>query len=224
MLQKDRRLALQVDVTATPRHDNGAIFVQTVSDYPLVEAIHQNVVKHPVLPDAASRAQAARAQERHLHREVRRLPAARRRGMAQELRRARGAGQEGGAVRHGGRHPQLRRGRRVSGEDLPRAARRGAGHPHQEQRRDLRSGLGQEQGRAGDAAQGSRTRSTRWESPLQGHRLRPDAQGRLGRAQRHHHRRPARLRRQEQHPAGADPGSRPAPHVLRHRRAAKPSR
>jgi type III restriction enzyme len=45
-----------VDVTATPRHDNGAIFVQTVSDYPLVEAIHQNVVKHPVLPDAASRA------------------------------------------------------------------------------------------------------------------------------------------------------------------------
>ena len=56
MLQKDRRLALQVDVTATPRHDTGAIFVQTVSDYPLVEAIHQNVVKHPVLPDAVSRA------------------------------------------------------------------------------------------------------------------------------------------------------------------------
>ena len=56
MLQKDRRLALQVDVTATPRHDNGDIFVQTVSDYPLVEAIYQNVVKHPVLPDAASRA------------------------------------------------------------------------------------------------------------------------------------------------------------------------
>jgi type III restriction enzyme len=55
MLQKDRRLALQIDVTATPRHDNGAIFVQTVSDYPLVEAIHQGVVKHPVLPDAASR-------------------------------------------------------------------------------------------------------------------------------------------------------------------------
>ncbi len=56
MLQNDHRLALQIDVSATPRHDNGAIFVQTVSDYPLVEAIHQNVVKHPVLPDAASRA------------------------------------------------------------------------------------------------------------------------------------------------------------------------
>jgi type III restriction enzyme len=56
MLQKDRRMALQIDVTATPRHDNGSIFVQTVCDYPLVEAIHQNVVKHPVLPDAPSRA------------------------------------------------------------------------------------------------------------------------------------------------------------------------
>lgn len=59
MLQKDLKLSLQVDVTATPRHDNGSIFVQTVSDYPLVEAIHQNVVKHPVLPDAGSRAKLA---------------------------------------------------------------------------------------------------------------------------------------------------------------------
>jgi type III restriction enzyme len=57
MLQKDQRLALQLDVTATPRHNNGAIFVQTISDYPLVEAIHQNVVKHPVLPDIVSRSQ-----------------------------------------------------------------------------------------------------------------------------------------------------------------------
>ena len=60
MLQKDCRLSLQIDVTATPKHNNGAIFVQTVSDYPLVEAIHQNVVKHPTLPDAAS---CARLQE-----------------------------------------------------------------------------------------------------------------------------------------------------------------
>mgnify|MGYP003796952349 CR=1 FL=1 len=56
LLQKDSKLSMQVDVTATPKHDNGAIFVQTVADYPLVEAIYQNVVKHPVLPDAASRA------------------------------------------------------------------------------------------------------------------------------------------------------------------------
>jgi type III restriction enzyme len=53
--QKGAALSLQIDVTATPKHTNGGIFVQTVSDYPLVEAISQNVVKHPVLPDAVSR-------------------------------------------------------------------------------------------------------------------------------------------------------------------------
>ncbi len=60
--QKGVGLALQVDMTATPRHNNGAIFVQTVADYPLVEAISQNVVKHPVLPDAPSRAKLAERQ------------------------------------------------------------------------------------------------------------------------------------------------------------------
>ena len=34
---------------------NSNIFVQTISDYPLVEAIAQGVVKQPVLPDSASR-------------------------------------------------------------------------------------------------------------------------------------------------------------------------
>ena len=52
--QKGAALSMQVDTTATPKHNNGAIFVQTVADYPLVEAISQNVVKHPVLPDAPS--------------------------------------------------------------------------------------------------------------------------------------------------------------------------
>ena len=56
LLQKGGKLSLQVDVTATPKHNDGAIFVQTVADYPLVEAISQNVVKHPVLPDEPSRA------------------------------------------------------------------------------------------------------------------------------------------------------------------------
>ena len=55
LLQKGGKLSLQVDVTATPKHNDGAIFVQTVADYPLVEAISQNVVKHPVLPDEESR-------------------------------------------------------------------------------------------------------------------------------------------------------------------------
>ena len=31
------------------------IFVQTISDYPLVEAIYQDVVKKPVIPDLPSR-------------------------------------------------------------------------------------------------------------------------------------------------------------------------
>ncbi|MDP2066460.1 MAG: DEAD/DEAH box helicase family protein [Burkholderiaceae bacterium] len=44
MLQKDLRLSIQIDVSATPKANNGAIFVQTISDYPLVEAIAQNVV------------------------------------------------------------------------------------------------------------------------------------------------------------------------------------
>jgi type III restriction enzyme len=56
LLQKGASLSMQLDVTATPRANNGAIFAQTVSDYPLVEAIAQNVVKHPVLPDGPSRA------------------------------------------------------------------------------------------------------------------------------------------------------------------------
>lgn len=54
--QKGKQISLQVDCTATPKDDKGSIFVQTISDYPLVEAIHQGVVKTPVLPDQASRA------------------------------------------------------------------------------------------------------------------------------------------------------------------------
>ena len=60
--QKGSFLPLQIDVTATPKHSSGAIFVQTVCDYPLVEAIEQNVVKHPVLPDEASRAKLSEKQ------------------------------------------------------------------------------------------------------------------------------------------------------------------
>ena len=139
MLQKDRRLALQVDVTATPRHDNGAIFVQTVSDYPLVEAIHQNVVKHPVLPDAASRAKLHERIERPVHGEVHRLPRTWDRRVEEESCRTRTAWQESRALCHGGRHPQLRRCGSLSRKDLSRIARWGAGHPHQEQWRNLGS-------------------------------------------------------------------------------------
>lgn len=54
-LKTGNGISLQADYTATPRHNNGAIFVQTICDYPLVEAIKHHVVKSPVLPDEASR-------------------------------------------------------------------------------------------------------------------------------------------------------------------------
>ncbi len=73
--------------------------------------------------------------------------------MAQELRRTREAGQEGGAVRDGGRHQELRRGGQLLGADLPGTSGRGAGDPHQEQWRDFRGSLRQEQGGTGAVAQ-----------------------------------------------------------------------
>jgi len=54
-LKNGNGISLQADFSATPKHNNGAIFVQTICDYPLVETIKQNVVKSPVLPDEASR-------------------------------------------------------------------------------------------------------------------------------------------------------------------------
>lgn len=53
--QKGTKLSMQVDFTATPKDTKGFIFPQTVSDYPLVEAIHQNIVKQPFIPDDESR-------------------------------------------------------------------------------------------------------------------------------------------------------------------------
>lgn len=53
---KGSKLSAQFDLSATPKRNNGGIFVQTISDYPLVEAIRQGVVKTPALPDEPSRA------------------------------------------------------------------------------------------------------------------------------------------------------------------------
>ena len=55
LVQKGSKLPLQLDITATPKDQKGNIFVQTISDYPLVEAIAQSVVKTPIVPDEASR-------------------------------------------------------------------------------------------------------------------------------------------------------------------------
>jgi len=50
LFQRNLCLSLQLDFTATPKHKDSSIFVQTVSDYPLTEAIHQNVVKTIEVP------------------------------------------------------------------------------------------------------------------------------------------------------------------------------
>ncbi len=60
--QKGKGLSLQLDVTATPKNSKGNIFPHVISDYPLVEAIHQRVVKQPVVPDEASRGKLKEAQ------------------------------------------------------------------------------------------------------------------------------------------------------------------
>ena len=41
-------LAMQLDVTATPRHQKGNLFAWTVFDYPLKQAIIDNIVKTPI--------------------------------------------------------------------------------------------------------------------------------------------------------------------------------
>ena len=47
LVQKDKKLSLQIDVTATPKFEKGQIFPQTICDYPLVEAISSAYCKTP---------------------------------------------------------------------------------------------------------------------------------------------------------------------------------
>lgn len=51
---KGHGLSAQLDFSATPKTQNGALFPQVVVDYPLVEAIEDEVVKRPILPDEES--------------------------------------------------------------------------------------------------------------------------------------------------------------------------
>ena len=53
--QRNLKLIMQLDYTATPKHKDSSIFVQTICDYPLTEAIHQNIVKNIEVPDPKSR-------------------------------------------------------------------------------------------------------------------------------------------------------------------------
>jgi len=54
LTRKGHGIALQVDMTATPKDEKGKTFAHVITDYPLVEAVAQNVVKHPVIPDKES--------------------------------------------------------------------------------------------------------------------------------------------------------------------------
>ena len=214
---------LQVDVTATPRHDNGAIFVQTVSDYPLVEAIHQNVVKHPVLPDAASRAKlhehtSALFTEKYadylaLGVEEWRKSYAEHEALGKKavlfvmVDDTRNCDDVGAYLEK--ICPELQGAVLVIHTKNNGEISEAASGKNKEELEKLRK-------------QSNEDRLV--ELAVQGHRLGADAQGRLGRAQRDHHRRPARLRRQEQHPSGADAGPRAPAHVFRHRRAPRPCR
>ncbi len=53
--QKGLEIALHIDVTATPKNDKWWIFPQTITDYPLAEAIAQNIVKTPLIPKKEDR-------------------------------------------------------------------------------------------------------------------------------------------------------------------------
>ena len=213
MLQKDARLALQLDVTATPRHNNGAIFVQTVSDYPLVEAIHQNVVKHPVLPDAASR---SRLQEyksaifTEKHADYLQLG-------VEEWRKSYA---EHDAM---GKKAVLfvmvddTRNCDEVGAHLQRIAPELTGAVlviHTKANGEISEAASSKNKDELEALRKQSNTIDTWNSPYKGHRLCLDAQGRLGCAQRHHYRGPARLCSAKQHPARTNFGARSAPHVF----------
>lgn len=47
-IHSERALAMQLDVSATPRYQGGGLFAWTVFDYPLKQAILDNIVKRPI--------------------------------------------------------------------------------------------------------------------------------------------------------------------------------
>jgi type III restriction enzyme len=47
-IHSERTLAMQLDVSATPRYQGGSLFAWTVFDYPLKQAILDNIVKRPI--------------------------------------------------------------------------------------------------------------------------------------------------------------------------------
>ena len=213
--QKGRALSVQFDLSATPKHNNGAIFVETVSDYPLVEAIRQGVVKTPVVPDEASRARLTDRQSSEFaerYRDYLHLGYLEWKKSFDELSRD-------------GKKPVLfvmtddTRNCDAVAEHLERTYRELAGACWSSTPRTTARSPRRRPARArtnSDLRRASREIES-FEKSLQGHCLGDDAARRLGRAERGDHCRPARLQLEGEHFAGADAWSRSPPHVSRRR-------
>ena len=124
-------LAAQLDFTATPRHSKGQLFSWTVFDYPLKQAILDNVVKRPLkgIAQGISEQRSDIASTRY------QAYLAAGRGAVEGIPRATGAPrQEAGSVRHDERH--CRRGRcgRLAAEEVSVGIRRrqASDHPYRQ--------------------------------------------------------------------------------------------
>ena len=173
-------VAAQFDFTATPRHSKGQLFSWTVFDYPLKQAIIDNVVKRPLKGIAQGISEqrsdvASTRYEAYLAAGVERWKEYR-----EQLEPAR---QEAGVVRDDERHRRRRRRGRLVAEEISLRIRRrqAADHSHRQIRRGVEKGFGQ----------GAKNfpRNRRREKSGQLHRQRADAARGLGRAKRHGHRR-----------------------------------
>ncbi len=94
-------LAGQLDFSATPRYAKGGLFTWTIYDYPLKQAIIDNVVKRPMkgmtagIKDQPSDVASVKYQG---------IPHGRRRALARVPRPAQAARQEAGSLRHAQQH------------------------------------------------------------------------------------------------------------------------
>jgi hypothetical protein len=96
----DEGLAGQLDFSATPRYPKGGLFTWTVYDYPLKQAIIDNVVKQPMKGITRGEGSAVR----HRERAVSGVPDCGRRTLARVPHAARATRQEADLVRNAQQH------------------------------------------------------------------------------------------------------------------------
>ena len=189
LLQKEAALSLQVDVTATPqaqqRRDLRADRRAIIRLWRRFRRTSSSIRCCPMPP---SRAKLHEQHSDEVHGEIRRLSRSGRDRMAQGLRGAREAGQEGDPLRDDRRHEELRRRGGVSWKGLSGFEGDAVLVIHTKNNGEIsEASSGQEQGRTGQHCEAGQ-RYRRAGQPVQGDRLRDDAEGRLGRAERDDHR------------------------------------